>query len=29
LLYYGAAENYICLASGSLSEVVQACIDEI
>lgn len=28
-LYYGACDNYICLASGSLSEIVQACIDEI
>ncbi len=28
-LYYGACDNYICLATGSLSEVVQACIDEI
>ena len=26
-LYYGACDNYICLAAGSLSEVVQACID--
>jgi beta-1,4-mannooligosaccharide/beta-1,4-mannosyl-N-acetylglucosamine phosphorylase len=29
LLYYGAADNYICLASGPLSEIIQACIDEI
>ncbi|MDD3766961.1 MAG: glycoside hydrolase family 130 protein [Eubacteriales bacterium] len=28
-LYYGACDNYICLATGSLSELVQACIDEI
>ncbi|MDD2711156.1 MAG: glycoside hydrolase family 130 protein [Verrucomicrobiae bacterium] len=28
-LYYGACDNYICLATGSLSEVVQACIGEI
>ncbi len=28
-LYYGASDNYICLAEGSLSELVQACIDEI
>jgi len=28
-LYYGACDNYICLATGSLSEIVQACIDEI
>jgi len=28
-LYYGAADRAICLAAGSLSEVVEACIDEI
>ena len=28
-LYYGACDNYICLATGSLSELVQACIDGI
>lgn len=28
-LYYGACDNYICLATGSLSELVQACIDRI
>lgn len=28
-LYYGACDNYICLATGCLSELVQACIDEI
>lgn len=28
-LYYGACDNYICLATGKLSEVVQACIDGI
>lgn len=28
-LYYGAADTRICLATGSLSEVVQACVDEI
>ena len=28
-LYYGACDNYICLATGSLSEVVQACVDGI
>ena len=28
-LYYGSCDNYICLATGSLSEIVQACIDEI
>ncbi|NMA66027.1 MAG: glycosidase [Clostridiaceae bacterium] len=28
-LYYGAADNYICLATASLSEVVRACIDGI
>ena len=25
-LYYGACDNYICLATGSLSEVVDACL---
>lgn len=28
-LYYGAADSSVCLATGSLSEIVQACIDEI
>ncbi|OPZ16250.1 MAG: Beta-1,4-mannooligosaccharide phosphorylase [candidate division BRC1 bacterium ADurb.BinA364] len=28
-LYYGACDQSICLASGSLSEIVQACLDEI
>jgi beta-1,4-mannooligosaccharide/beta-1,4-mannosyl-N-acetylglucosamine phosphorylase len=28
-LYYGATDSSICLATGSLSEIVQACIDEI
>lgn len=28
-LYYGACDNYICLATGKLSEVVDACIKEI
>ena len=28
-LYYGACDQYICLAKGSLSEMVQACLDEI
>lgn len=28
-LYYGACDNYICLATGSLSKLIQACIDEI
>ncbi|MBU3190041.1 glycoside hydrolase family 130 protein [Clostridium bowmanii] len=28
-LYYGACDNYICLATGSLSELVDACIKEI
>ena len=28
-LYYGGTDKYICLATGSLSELVQACIDEI
>ncbi len=28
-LYYGAADTCVCLASGKLSEVVQACLDEI
>ena len=26
-LYYGACDNYVCLATGSLSELVEACID--
>jgi len=25
-LYYGACDNYICLATGSLSEIVEACL---
>lgn len=28
-LYYGACDNYICLATGSLNEIVQACLDGI
>lgn len=28
-LYYGACDNYICLAQGRLSEVEQACVDQI
>ena len=28
-LYYGACDNYICLATGSLSELVDACIKGI
>lgn len=28
-LYYGATDKYICLATGSLSELVEACIDGI
>lgn len=28
-LYYGATDNYICLATAKLSEVVQACMDGI
>jgi predicted GH43/DUF377 family glycosyl hydrolase len=28
-LYYGSCDNYISLATGCLSELVQACIDEI
>jgi predicted GH43/DUF377 family glycosyl hydrolase len=28
-LYYGACDNAICLATGSLSEIVDACINEI
>ncbi|WP_298840239.1 glycoside hydrolase family 130 protein [Clostridium sp.] len=28
-LYYGACDNYICLATGCLSELVDACIKEI
>lgn len=28
-LYYGSCDNYICLATGSLSELVQACLDGI
>jgi len=28
-LYYGAADTRICLATGRLSEVVQACVEEI
>jgi predicted GH43/DUF377 family glycosyl hydrolase len=28
-LYYGACDNYICLATGSLSEIVNACIEEL
>ncbi|OGV32405.1 MAG: hypothetical protein A2020_00735 [Lentisphaerae bacterium GWF2_45_14] len=28
-LYYGATDSSICLATGSLNEIVQACIDEI
>jgi beta-1,4-mannooligosaccharide/beta-1,4-mannosyl-N-acetylglucosamine phosphorylase len=28
-LYYGAADTCICLATGRLSEVIQACLDEI
>lgn len=28
-LYYGACDNYICLAQGCLSELVEACIQEI
>lgn len=28
-VYYGACDNYICLAEGKLSEVVEACIEEI
>ncbi len=27
--YYGATDNYICLATGRLSELVQACVDGI
>lgn len=28
-LYYGACDNYVCLAEGRLSDVVQACIEQI
>ncbi|MBU3113282.1 glycoside hydrolase family 130 protein [Clostridium lacusfryxellense] len=28
-LYYGSCDNFICLATGCLSELVQACIDGI
>ena len=28
-LYYGATDSSVCLATGPLSEIVQACIDEI
>ena len=28
-LYYGAADTRICLATGSLGEVVQACVEEL
>lgn len=28
-LYYGACDNYICLAQGSLSELVDACIKQL
>jgi len=28
-LYYGCCDQYICMAKGSLSELVQACIEEI
>ena len=28
-VYYGATDNYICLATGSLSELVQACVDQV
>jgi len=28
-LYYGACDNYICLATGSLSEIVEACVRQI
>ncbi|MCL6614779.1 MAG: glycoside hydrolase family 130 protein [Firmicutes bacterium] len=28
-LYYGAADTYVCLATGSLSEVIEACKREI
>ena len=28
-IYYGACDNYICLASGSLEEVVEACLNGI
>ena len=28
-VYYGATDNYICLATGRLSELVQACVDQV
>ncbi len=28
-VYYGACDNYICMAKGSLSELVEACIKQI
>ena len=28
-LYYGACDNYVCLATGNLSDIVKACIEEL